>query len=99
MSEKDPVNTLGVTFLARLYESSGRAIAPPQELASVLAVVLTKMSKFNVKVFRTSCFLNPLMDLVYIWYNYRCWSKILLSPIHILAHDLKVKVMDLEILC
>ena len=39
------------------------------------------------------------MDLVYIWYDYRCLSKILLSTIHTPAHDLEVKVTDLEILC
>ena len=38
------------------------------------------------------------MDLVYIWYDYRCWSKILLSTILAPAHDLEVKVMNLEIL-
>ena len=32
------------------------------------------------------------MDLLYIWYGYRCWSKILLSTIHTPAHDLEVKV-------
>ena len=83
-------------FLAHLYESTERAIALP--LASELALAsgsaaaalaaLTKMLKFYVKVFKTSYFLNPLMDLVYIWYNYRCWSKILLSHIHTPAHDL-----------
>ena len=36
------------------------------------------------------------MDLVYIWYVYRCWSKILLSIICTPAHDLEVKVTDLE---
>ena len=34
------------------------------------------------------------MDLVYMWYVYRCWSKILLSSIHTPAHDLEVKVTD-----
>ena len=48
----------------------------------------TKTLKFYVKVFKTSYFLNPLMDLVYIWYNYRCWSKILMSPNHTTAYDL-----------
>ena len=40
---------------------------------------------------KTLFFLNPQMDLLYTWYtlcNYRCWSKILLSPIHTPAHDL-----------
>ena len=38
------------------------------------------------------------MDFVYIWYDYSCWSKILLSTIHTPAHDLEVKFTDLEIL-
>ena len=74
------------TFLARLYESTGRAIALP--LALALASALTKMLKFYVKVFKTLYFLNPQMDLVYIWYKYRCWSKILLSSIYNPAYDL-----------
>ena len=36
------------------------------------------------------------MDFVYIWNDYICWSKILFSTIHIPAHDLEVKVTDLE---
>ena len=44
-------------------------------------------------------FPNPLMDLVYIWYDDRYWSKILFSTIPTPMHDLKVKVMDLELLC
>ena len=75
-------------FLAHLYESTGRAIALSPASAVALALELTKMLKFYVKVFKTSYFLNLLMDLVYIWYNYRCWSKILLSPICSPAHDL-----------
>ena len=40
------------------------------------------------------------MDLVYVSYDYyRHWSKILLSTIPTLMHDLKVKVTDLELLC
>ena len=39
------------------------------------------------------------MDLVYIWYDYRCWSKTLLSTIPTPTHGLEVKVTDLEILC
>ena len=38
------------------------------------------------------------MDLLYIWYEYRCWSKILFSTIHTPAYDLAVKFTDLEIL-
>ena len=39
------------------------------------------------------------MDLVYIWYADRYLSKILFSTIPTLMHDLKVKVMDFELLC
>ena len=39
------------------------------------------------------------MDLVYIWYDDRHWSKILLSTIPNPMHDHKVKVTDLELLC
>ena len=71
------------------HESTERAIALPLALALALAAAavsrLTNMLKFYVKV---------LMDLVFIWYNYRYWSKIILSPIHTL-----LKVTDLEILC
>ena len=78
-------------FLAHLYKSTGRATAlPPASalaLASVLvslaASALTKMLKFFVKILKTLYFLNPQRDFVYVWYNYRCWSKILLSPIHL----------------
>ena len=65
-------------------------------LASALGSAL-KMLKFNIKVFKTLYFLNPQMDLLYIKYDYRCWSKILFSTIHSPAYDLEVKVMDLEI--
>ena len=37
------------------------------------------------------------MDLLYIWHDYRYWSKILFSSIPTPAYDLEVKVMDLEI--
>ena len=57
------------------------------------------MLTFYVKVFRTSFFPNPLMDLVYIWYDNRYWSKILFSTIPTPMHDLTVKVTDLELLC
>ena len=56
------------------------------------------MLKIYVKVFETlKVFLNPQMGLVYILYYCRCWYKILLSTIHTPAHDLKVKLTDLEI--
>ena len=36
------------------------------------------------------------MDFVYIWYGYRCWSKRFLGTIYTPAHDLEVKVLDLD---
>ena len=54
---------------------------------------------FCVKVFTTSLFPNPVMDLVQVWYNDRYWSKILHSTIPTPIHDPKVKVTDLELLC
>ena len=37
------------------------------------------------------------MDLLYICYDNRCWSKILFGTTSTPADDLKVKVTDLEI--
>ena len=37
------------------------------------------------------------MDLLYIWYGNRYWSKILFGTTPTPGYDLKVKVMDLEI--
>ena len=54
------------------------------------------MLKFYVKVYKILYFLNPEMDFVYIWYDYRCWSKIFLGTINTPAQDLEVKVIDLE---
>ena len=42
---------IGQQFLARLYESTGRAIAVTPASASALASALLKMLKFLVKVF------------------------------------------------
>ena len=61
---------------------------------SGLVLALTKMLKFCVRVFKTSYFLNPEMDCVYIWYDYRCWFKHLYGTIHTPAHDLDVDVTD-----
>ena len=55
------------------------------------------MLKFCVKVFKISYFLNPCMDLLYIWHDNRYWSKILLSTIPTPAYILEVKVKDIEI--
>ena len=82
--------------LARLYKYTRRAVALCP--ASVLALVaaFTCLLKFYFKVFKTLYFLNSQMDLVYILYDNRCWSKLLLSTIHTPANDLEVKVTDLE---
>ena len=37
------------------------------------------------------------MNLLYIWFDYRYWSKTLFGIIPIPAYDLEVKVMDIEI--
>ena len=37
------------------------------------------------------------MDLLYIWHDYRYWSKILFGVIPTPAYDQEVKVTDLEI--
>ena len=54
------------------HSSTERAIALPPACAleSVIAEI-TKMLKFYVKIFKTLYFLNPQMDLFYIWYDYR----------------------------
>ena len=37
------------------------------------------------------------MELLYIWHDYRYWSKILFGTIPTPAYDLEFKVTDLEI--
>ena len=37
------------------------------------------------------------MDLLYIWHDYRYWSKILFGTIPTPAYDLEVTVTDIEI--
>ena len=51
------------------------------------------MLKFYVEAFKTLYFLNPEMDFVYIWYDYRCWSKMLLGTILAPAYEIEVKVL------
>ena len=84
-------------------QRSRRAIVVPPASAFALALALALASASTnvicVKVFKTSLFPNPLMDLVYVWYNDRYWSKILFSTIPTPIHDLKVKVTDLELSC
>ena len=42
-------------------------------------------------------FLYPCMDLLYIWHDYRYWSKILFGSIPTPAYELEFKVTDFEI--
>ena len=92
-------------FLARLYESTGRAIAVTPASASALASALAsasallKMLKFLVKVFMSLYLLKLWMDQVDTLHAGRYWSEVFCSPIMTHLGDLEVKVTDLEILC
>ena len=94
-----------VSFLARLYESTGRAIAvttasasaPASTSASALAALL-KMFKFLVKVFKGLHLLNPMMDLVDTLPDVRYLSEVLCYTIMTHISDLEVKGTDFEIL-
>ena len=66
-------------FLARLYESTGRAIAVTP--ASVLASALLKMLKFLVKVFMSLYLLKLWMDQVDTLHAGRYWSEVLCCTI------------------
>ena len=97
-----------ILFISSPEQRLGRAIVLPPAAAIALALTLgfalalalaSTNVKFCIKVFKTSLFPNPLMDLVYIWYDDRYWSKILFSTIPTPIHALKVKVTDLELLC
>ena len=84
-------------FLARLYESTGRAIAVTP--ASALASALLKMLKFLVKVFMSLYLLKLWMDQVDTLHVGRYWSEVLCCTIMTHLGDLEVKVADLEIFC
>ena len=86
-------------FLARLYESTGRAIAATPASASALALALLKMLKFLVKVFMSLYLLKLWMDQVDTLHVGRYWSEVLCCTIMTHLGDLEVKVTDLEILC
>ena len=92
-------------FLARLYESTGRAIAVTPASASALASALAsasallKMLKFLVKVFMSLYLLKLLMDQVDTLHVGRYWSEVLCCTIMTHLGDLEVKVTDLEIFC
>ena len=79
--------------LARLYESTGRAIAVTP------ASALLKMLKFLVKVFMSLYLLKLWMDQDDTLHVGRYWSEVLCCTIMTHLGDLEVKVTDLEILC
>ena len=90
------------SFLARLYESTGRAIAVTPASASALALAsasasaLLKMLKFLVKVFMSLYLLKLWMDQVDTLHVGRYWSEVLCCTIMTHLGDLEVKVTDLE---
>ena len=86
-------------FLARLYESTGRAIAVTPASALASASALLKMLKFLVKVFMSLYLLKLLMDQVDTLHVGRYWSEVLCCTIMTHLGDLEVKVTDLEIFC
>ena len=86
------------SFLARLYVSTGRAIAVTTASASVSALAaLLKMLKFLVKVFKGLYLLNPLMDLVGTLPDVRYWSEVLCCTITTHIGDFEVKVTDFKL--
>ena len=89
-----------ISFLARLYVSTGRAIAVTTASASASpsASALLKMLKFLVKVFRSLHLLNLWMDLVDTLPDVRYWSEVLCCTITTHISDLEAKVTDFEIL-
>ena len=89
---------LFMPLLARLYESTGRAIAvtPVSALALASASALLKMLKFLVKVFMSLYLLKLWMDQVDTLHVGRYWSKVLCCTIMTHLGDLEVKVTDLE---
>ena len=86
-----------ISFLACLYESTGRAFAVTP--ASSLASAFLKMLKFLVKVFMSLYLLKLWMDQVDTLHVGRYWSEVLCCTIMTHLDDLEVKVTDLEILC
>ena len=70
--------------------------SPPPYRSSEFRIFL---SKFYIKVFRTSLFPNPSMDLMHVWYDDEHWSKILQGTIPTPVHDPIYKVTDLQFLC
>ena len=71
---------------------------PIHDLKVKVTDLTTFMLKYYVKVFRTSLFPNPEVYLFHVWYDDRCWSRILCSTIPNPIHDFEVKITDLEFL-
>ena len=97
-----------LSFLARLFESTGRAIAVTTASAysshhgvSVrirVSVGVAQNVKVFVKVFKSLYLLNPWMDLVDTLSGVRYWSEVLCCTVTTHIGDLEVKVTDFEIL-
>ena len=85
-------------FLARLYKSTGRAIAVTTASALASALALLTMLKFLDKVFISLYLLNPWMDLVDTLPDVRYWSEVLSWTITTHISDLDVNVTDFEVL-
>ena len=70
------------SFLSRLDDVQ-KSLVLPSASASVLAIASASASAstFTLKFFKSSYFLNHLMDLVHIWYNNRYRSKVSISNI------------------
>ena len=60
---------------------SRRAYALPPASALAVALALASVSTFTLKFFKSSYFLNHLMELVHIWYNDRYRPKVSISNI------------------
>ena len=91
--------SISISFLARMYESTGRAIAVTPASALASASALLKMLKFLVKVFMSLYLLKLLMDQVDTLHVDRYWSEVLCCTIMTHLGDFEVKVTDLEIFC
>ena len=83
-----------IYFLARLYESTGRAIA----VTTASALALLKMLNFLVKVFKSLYLLNPMIDLLDTLPDVRYWSEVLCYTITTHINDLEVNGTDFKIL-
>ena len=92
MLEKICIKTC-LDYLARLYVSTGRAIAVTTASASASTSVLLKMLKILIKVFK-----NLWMDVVDTLPDVRYWPEVLWCTITTHIGDPEVKVTDFEIL-